>query len=389
VTETNASTIGEHSANYPAYDGQWRQGAWSLVARGARMVEYWHWHTLHFGNETYWGGVLGHSLQPGRAYEEIARIGAELAKAGELVAGLEPDAHVGLLFSPDSQWALEFQPPLPVEGTRTPDRASYGRIVSTFYRGLFEAGLGVGVLQPEQLDPNPDALVTRWPVLLVPALYVCSDDLLRLLAAYAEAGGHLVVTFRTGCADEEGRLRPEVMPGALAAAVGAHSLESTGLIGPVPVRAEDGAPESLEGGHATAWADGLIADTAKVLATYDHPHLRRWPAITTQAHGSGRVTYVGTLPDPGLARALAGWIAAESLPADPWRASGGSVTSFGARTPDGRRLRFVANWSWEASSLTVPAASSDLLSGERIGPGAALELGPWDIKVLIESIASS
>jgi beta-galactosidase len=384
VTETNASTIGEHSANFPAYDGQWRQGAWSLVARGARMVEYWHWHTLHYGNETFWGGVLGHSLQPARCYEEVARIGAELAKAGELVAGIEPDADVGLLLSPDSQWALEFQPPLVVEGTRTPDPGSYGRIVATFYRGFFEAGLSVGVLQPEQLEPSAELLAARWPVLLVPALYVCSDELLRRLADYAEAGGHLVVTFRTGCADEEGRLRAEVMPGALASAVGAHYLEFTGLIAPVPVRAQAGAPATFDGRHATAWADGLIVDRATALATYDHPHLRRWPAITTHAHGSGRVTYVGTLPDVAIARALAGWIADESLPHDPWRTSGGSVTSTGARAADGRRFHFVANWSWEPSSMSVPAASSDLLSGEQLDPASALALGPWDIRILIE-----
>ncbi len=65
VTETDAQSIGGPSTNYPAYPGQWRQAAWALVARGARMVEYWHWHTLHYGTETYWGGVLPHSGLPG------------------------------------------------------------------------------------------------------------------------------------------------------------------------------------------------------------------------------------------------------------------------------------------------------------------------------------
>jgi beta-galactosidase len=51
VTETNASHIfSPHSR--PAYDGHWRQAAWTLVSRGARMVEYWHWHTTHFGIES-------------------------------------------------------------------------------------------------------------------------------------------------------------------------------------------------------------------------------------------------------------------------------------------------------------------------------------------------
>jgi hypothetical protein len=58
ITETNAQAIGSPWDNRPAFDGQWRQAAWAFVARGARMIEYWHWHTLHFGAETYWGEVL-------------------------------------------------------------------------------------------------------------------------------------------------------------------------------------------------------------------------------------------------------------------------------------------------------------------------------------------
>ena len=385
VTETNASMIGEQSANFPAYDGQLRQAAWNLVGRGGRMVEYWHWHTLHYGNETYWGGVLGHSLEPGRCYEEVSRIGAELTAAGEAVADLRPDAEIAILISPESQWALQFQPAFAVPGTRTPDPTSYDRVVSSFYRGLFDAGLSVAVLQPDQIQPDAEELVARWPVLVVPALYVARDDLLRSLAGYAEAGGHLVVTLRTGCSDDEGRLRAEVMPGvALASAVGARYLEWTGLVVPVRVRAETGAGTALMDGHATAWADGLIVDGARVLARYDHPHLRRWPAVTTNEHGRGRVTYVGTLPDAALARGLAAWIASESLPNDGWRAGGGSITSTGATARDGRRLHFISNWSWDPTSFDLPARSVDLLSGERLEAGGQLGLGGWDVRVLVE-----
>ena len=42
------------------------------------MIEYWHWHTTHFGTETYWVGVLPHDQQPGRVYAELSRLGAEL-----------------------------------------------------------------------------------------------------------------------------------------------------------------------------------------------------------------------------------------------------------------------------------------------------------------------
>jgi beta-galactosidase len=77
VTETNAGSIGFSAMNESPYDGQWRQLAWLLVARGARLIEYWRWNTLPSGTEMYWGGVLPHSGIPGRAYHEITRIGQD------------------------------------------------------------------------------------------------------------------------------------------------------------------------------------------------------------------------------------------------------------------------------------------------------------------------
>ncbi|MBO0730238.1 MAG: beta-galactosidase, partial [Acidimicrobiaceae bacterium] len=215
VTETDAATIGESYANYPAYDGQWRLVAWALVARGARMIEYWHWHTLHYGNETYWGGVLGHDLLPGRCYDEIARIGAELSAAGEAVIDLVPDAEAAVLISPESRWAWQFQPPLAVEGGTAGDRRSYDRVLHAFYRGLFAAGLQVDVVAPSQLGGSAADLVARWPVLVAPALYIADDELLRQLRDYARQGGHLVLGFHSGYADEEARPRPEAMPAVL------------------------------------------------------------------------------------------------------------------------------------------------------------------------------
>jgi beta-galactosidase len=383
VTETDATSIGEHSVNVPPYDGQLRQAAWAMIARGARLIEYWHWHSLHFGNETYWGGVLGHGLEPGRVYEEVARLGAEIVGIGSQLADLEPDGEVALLFSPESRWALQFQPPLVVRGSSRPDPESYGRILAAMYGGLFDAGLSVAVFQPDQLDPDVAAFVRRQPVLVAPALYVASDELLEWLAAYVAQGGHLVATFRTGCADDEGRLRAEVMPGRLAPAAGLRYLEFSNLVAAVPLRAAEGV--DIAGGLATGWADGIVPTTASALAWYDHPHFGRWPAITTNVHEAGRVTYVGTLPDAGLARWLGGWMASVSGVGDEWRQRDQRVTTHGARMGNGRRVRFVFNWSWEPSVAITPVAVDDLLGGMHVDARARVQLQPWDVRVLVES----
>jgi len=382
VTETNASSIGGSADNLPSYNGQLRQVVWSLVSRGARLVEYWHWHSLHYGAETYWGGILGHSLEPGRIYHELAAVGAELSAAGDDLQDLRPRSDVGVLVSAESRWAMEFMAPLKSAGSGWfGDKESYERILAAFYRGLFDAGLTVDIVAPHQLPTDIDEIVRRWPVLVVPGLYIADDALLGRLGDYAEAGGHLVLTPRTGYADEEAVVRHQVMPGVLRAAAGVHYLEFTNLPTEVPVTA--GGDHGLRGA-ATAWADGLIPEGATVLAEYRHPHLTQFAAVTTHRHGSGRVTTVGTLPDRTLSRELADWLALTSLTGDPWReARTPTVTCTSALAGD-RTLRFLHNWSWEPAEYRLPAPAADLLSGEKLATGASLRLGAWDVRILVE-----
>ncbi|MFJ6739685.1 beta-galactosidase [Streptomyces sp. NPDC091279] len=389
VTETNAGAIGTPWDNRPAYDGQWRQAAWALVSRGARMVEYWHWHTLRFGAETYWGGVLPHTGKPGRVYAELARLGGEFEKAGPLVAGVEPDADVTLVYSTPSKWLMQTYPPLS-RPDGAPDPTAYHRILDPFHRGAFDAGRQVRLVHARQLhDPRgeregvtPREAAHRHPVLVVPALYLAADSTLDWFAAYAEAGGHLVLGPRTGYADEEARARAERAPGRLTEAAGVWYDEFSNLTRPVPVRAVPGGRLALpEGAMATHWADGLTVTDAEPLVTYDHPHFGRWPAITTRRHGAGRVTHVGTVPGRDLARALTEWLV--PAPVHGWGALPESVTVTTGTAADGRRVHVVHNWSWTPAAVPTPADLSDVLDDTPLPRGSVLDLGPWDVRVLV------
>jgi len=373
VTETNAQAIGYPWNNRPAYDGQWRQAAWALISRGASMIEYWHWHTLHFGAETYWGGILPHNGKPGRVYRELASLGAELETAGDLVAQLTPDADVAFLYDGPSKWALQGHPPL-ATADGGPDARSYERIFDAFYRGAFDAGLQSRILHPGQL---PDADGELPPVLVVPAYYAADDETLDRLKAYAEQGGHLVLGPRTAYADPEARARTDAQPARLADAAAVTYDEFSNLGDALPVAGTTALALPPEA-RALHWADGLRTRGAEELATYEDPHFGRWPAATTHPHGDGRITYVGTVPDPAFARALLNWAA----PTDTWRPSQPSVTSTSATARDGRRVRFLHNWSWDPVSVPLPGTTRDALS-EAVYDGA-VPLGPWDVKILEE-----
>jgi beta-galactosidase len=240
--------------NDSPYDGQWRQLAWLLVARGARLIEYWHWNALPFGTETYWGGVLPHSGVPVRVYHQIAWIGQELREAGGALAAAEPDFDVAVLYDSDSKFALSTQGPLRCEESFV-DPDSCRHILAALSRGIFDAKRQQRLVRPQHLLParggENDAaeVAARYPVLIAAAFYTAADKDLDFLIDYALAGGHLVVGPRTGYGDREGRARTQRAPSRITDAADVWYDELASLPSPVPVVG------SLRG-TATGFAEG-------------------------------------------------------------------------------------------------------------------------------------
>ncbi|WP_165068322.1 beta-galactosidase, partial [Marisediminicola senii] len=351
VTETAATSIGGPWQNQPPYPGQLAQAALALVARGATMIEYWHWHTLHFGWETYWGGVLPHSQRPGRIYREAAELGAQLGTLGPQLAGYVPDADISFIYSLDTKWAWDFQPPLATAGG-DPDYDSYLRITDAFTRGAFEAGLQSRLVHASALEGmDAAAFAAANPVVVAAGLYVVTDAQLDFLRDYAAAGGHLVLGIRTGYGDHLGRARRETAPARLSDAAGTWYDEYSNIAQPIAVRPRDGMTLS-DGAAGTAWVDALQLDGADPLAEYLHHTHGDHPAITTTQHGSGRITYVGTLPNADLARDIAAWLVPEPI-AGGW-APDETVTVSSGAVPSGTRFWFVHNWSGKPATAGAP-----------------------------------
>lgn len=408
VTETNGGAVGGPARNAPAYDGQWRQAAWALVARGAEMIQYWHWHTNHFGNETYWIGLLPHDQQPGRPYREISRLGEDFRKAGSRVLDLQPDAQVTYLYSTHSKWALIDQAPLSTRkrgSEREPasahyshriwleeemDSASYHRIFQAFYRGSFDARVGARIVHDSQVVGahgdhlrEPEEFATENPVLVVVGLLVADDALLEWLRAYAGAGGHLVLGPRTAYGDLEGRARIDVKPALLSDAAGVRYQEFSNLAQALPVQAAGEGWDLTADAAATHWVDMLLTEGATPQVTYVHPHFGDYPAVVTHDHGDGRITTVGTVPNPAMAASLTRWLAPASETSS-WAGLAESVTVSSATNRGGERVHIVHNWSWEPQKVTLPTAMEDMVGDGDAKPLASIDLTAWDVRILVE-----
>jgi beta-galactosidase len=379
ITELNALSIGGHHCNYPSYDGQWRQAVYAYVSRGANMVEYWHWHSLHYGTETYWGGVLNHDLEPGRFYHELSRIAHEFRQHDDILTDLKPDVDAAFLYSQDSKYALEFMPCLPQRGNNQPDRTSYQRIFNTFYRAFFDARAQSVILHPAQE-------FEKYPLVVLPALYIADESLLNRLVEYVSNGGHLLLTFRSGYADEFARIRWQRAPGPLREMVGASYQEYSNLTTPLALKTGTGDFRLPSDARATGWADGLQLEGATPLAYFDHPHFGRFPAVVSQMFGKGRVTYCGTLPNSALGKALAQWVLRQAGLQGSFAEPPISVRVTSARSQGGQKLWFFSNWSWEQQHLEgLPLSGYELFSGAPLNDRDALDLGAWDVKVIVSS----
>jgi beta-galactosidase len=368
VTETNAQTTGWSSeGQFPPYDGQLRLAAFAHVGSGADLVGYWHWHSLHYGQETYWKGVLAHDLEPNRVSEEVGRIGRELKAVGPSLAGLKKANKVAILYSLDSICGLNFMP--------FDRNTNYGSILDQFYRTLYKLNVETDFVFPQ--DPRFE----DYALVVVPPLYIASDALLDRLSAYVKNGGHILAAFKSGFCNENSTVRWTMAPGLLREAAGFHYQEFSTLSQPLALKGDPFKAGARN--EVSVWAEFLVPETAQALAYYDHPFFGRYPAVTRNSFGKGAFTYEGTVLSDALQ---------ESVMRDALAAAGvplldaalpSAVKTKHATSADGRPLHFYYNFSGRAASFAYRYENgTDLLSGEPVAKDQKVKLAPRDLLIV-------
>ena len=104
--------------------------------------------------------------------------------------------------------------------------------------------------------------------------------------------------------------------------------------------------------------------------------------MVTTEHGNGRITTVGTLPNPALAADLVRWLAPEA--ASDWAERPPSVTVRSATNRRGERIHVLHNWSWQPASVPLPRPMRDVLDAQAT-PVQELHLGAWDVQIFAET----
>jgi len=370
ITETNAEAIGwDSKEQFPPYDGQLRLDVYTHASSGANMIEYWHWHSIHYGQETYWKGVLGHDLTPGRTYDEVSRTAHELQRIGPEIADIQRKNQVAILYSDDSYYGIEFM--------KFSDRVNYRTVLRQMYHTLYRENVGVDFVFPDTTD------LSKYKIIVVPSLYVADDALLKRLTDYVHSGGNLLMTFKSGFCNGFSTVRWEMAPGPLREAAGFHYQEFSSLQKPLELKDDPfhAGPEN----KVSEWAEMILLDTAKGLAYYDQPFFEKYPAITRNSFGKGIFTYEGTvLSDVLQDRVLSSVLQLAGL-TGPDQLLPSNVRVKHGMNRKGKTLHYFLNYSSDPQTFTYSfGAGTDLLAQSAVAQGQSIKLKPWDAAIVEE-----
>ncbi|MEO7235011.1 MAG: beta-galactosidase trimerization domain-containing protein, partial [Lapillicoccus sp.] len=288
------------------------------------------------GSEKFHSGLVPHAGADSDRFREVCALGEVAGRLGEVV-GSTVDADVALLWDYQAAWASN-GPAMPSS------ELDYADTAQAVHRLLREHGVTCDVV-------HPSADLSGYRVVVVPTLYLVTDAHAAAVAAAAQRGAQVLVTFFSGIADQDDHIRLGGYPGAFRDLLGLRVEELFPLL--------PGEEVALEGGGGgRLWSEDVHVGSAEVLDRYARGPLAGRPAVTRRAAGTGAAWYLSTLHDDARLAALLAQVldAAQVRPA--------------ANVPPGvdavRRRRGDASWLFLVNDTTaeqsVPADGHDLVA---------------------------
>lgn len=369
MTLETAAGVDGNSGYFPPYDNQLKLNAYTFLAAGTNTLLYWHWHSIHYGSEMAFMGLLPHDYVPGRLYNEARELGDVLKRIGPDLHDVTKTKEVAILHDIDSLWSHRHEPLQP--------KVDY-------YKIFMDVSLACNKLHAEcDVLLSIEDLKPQHKVLLVPPLHVASKPTLDALCEFVKRGGHLLLWPRAGRCDEFMRVRWEPLPaGELGELSGVRYQEVSTLEQPVVLKSEE-ASLKADGEKAFHWADLMSADSAQVLMGYDHPFYGKYAALTCKEHSSGgSLTCLGTIVEESLLKEMISGLlnrANIEVPEAPE-----CVRVRKSKTSDGKGVTFYLNYSPEPQSVTYPYGDGEEKIRQVDCPqGCELQLEPWGAAIVM------
>ncbi len=311
-------------------------GLWAMqcVAHGADTIVFFRWRSCAASTEQYWHGILPHNGVPGRYHREISALMQKYGPLLKEVRGGMPHADVAILRSYEQEYAIDIQP-------HHPDHR-YMQHLAVYYKALHRMNVPVDFVG-EHHD------LSRYRLLIAPLQFLMTPEWAAKLHAYVEAGGHLLLTWRSGVRTASNLSHTEdAVPALVNDLCGLTVAEYDCLRDTEGLVEWDGIQYPCR-----YFADVVETTAAEPLATYAREFYAGTPAITRSTFGRGQVWYVGTTPGEALAAKLAQTLCADAG-ITPLMETPHGVEAVRRVTEDGRAYLFLLNHNADAREVSLP-----------------------------------
>ena len=343
LMEHSTSAVNWREINYRKEPGQLVRDSLAHVAMGADAVCYFQWRQSKAGAEKFHSAMVPHAGEDSAVFRDVCELGADLNKLSDegILGSRLAKSRVAVVFDYESEWVTEH--------TATPTQhVHHVDEPLAWFRALADQGVTADVVPVRGAWDGYEMVV-------LPSVYLLSEETTRRVRDYVVGGGRLVVTYYTGISDEKDHVWLGGYPGSIRDVVGVRVEEF------MPMGNDfTGVPDRLElsnGAVAHDIADviGSVDESATVLATFkDNPWtgMDGVPAIVANTFGEGRSVYVGArLGREGLALSLPEIL--ESLGMAEAGGNDGRVLHVEREGADGSRFVFSLNRTHETVRVPV------------------------------------
>lgn len=362
ILETQA----QGNINWLPYPGQLRLCGYSHLANGANSIMYWHWHSIHNAIESYWKGVLSHDFSENETYREAAEMGAEFLSIGSRLKNLNKKNNIAILMDHESLTGLREFP------TGSLGDSSYNSVARWLGDGLYRTNLEYDIIYTQDLH------LADYELIFVPSLYSASEKTLKALEQFVDNGGHLVVTFRSGFADEHLKIYADAQPHILHECLGIAYNQFTI---PKNVSLSCDFSTGTEDSDVHDWMELITPTTAKAMAHYVHPAWGNYVAITKNSYGRGKAYYLGCFFNEAVLDSLITYVALKAKIALP-EVKFPIILKKGTNE-SGNTIYYYLNYSGETHSVRYEYDSGiSLFDHAPVKKGSHLTIPAWDLKII-------
>lgn len=211
---------------------------------------------------------------------------------------------------------------------------------------------------------------------LAPMLMMVSDEGKKNIESYAQAGGKILFSFRSGIKDMYNNMLTETVPGVFADLAGVEVEDYDPLL-----EKTTAASGVFGNGTAHMWCDIVKPVTAKILGRYTSDFYAGEACMTVNQTGKGEVYYLGCDLDEKAMKMLAVYLGRKAgIDMDLYKVDGVEVVDATDGTND---ALFILNYNDHSVIVSMEQSYENMITHETVEN--VVELKPYDVAILKEA----